>query len=513
MVGKPSGGFGTSSSSLTSLVPRQVMLDSRSVVAAAGGDKLAEKKSKKRRKAEREETGSSPAARAALLRAVAAFLESSGFTRTLAVLRSEALLEIDDGSKTPVLDLEEIICNYLELSEDPVIGSITGYEEQGSRRVRAKITDVQDKPAMKEEDGIQDHFEEPIFKKKKKKVKGDDDNVNTGSCLLDESNVSSKDKKKKKNKLTSDSFCEVANEDGLKTSQEEKGKPQGSENATTENSMGEDNSKSKDKKKRKHNLVAESSSGHTVEVQNGSKVDGGKKGKSATENIEKDAKGSNPNIESSSCSPYTVNIDKKAKKRKRSTSEETELHVDNGAAVQEAKQDLKEGKNKEETEKLDDSLLNSELHTSRKKKKSEKSENDSEKIANIPMNKQSQVEKDTNGSADNGNVGKNENQGNGSLKSKKVELKHSAEPKTVNAFQRVKIDEVKFADERLQDNSYWAKDGADTGYGAKAQDVLGQVRGRDFRHEKTKKKRGSYRGGQIDFHSHSVKFTYSDDED
>lgn len=31
------------------------------------------------------------------------------------------------------------------------------------------------------------------------------------------------------------------------------------------------------------------------------------------------------------------------------------------------------------------------------------------------------------------------------------------QPKTVNAFQRVKIDEVEFADEKLQDNSYWAK--------------------------------------------------------
>ncbi|CAK9142299.1 unnamed protein product [Ilex paraguariensis] len=35
---------------------------------------------------------------------------------------------------------------------------------------------------------------------------------------------------------------------------------------------------------------------------------------------------------------------------------------------------------------------------------------------------------------------------------------------------------------------------------------------RDFRHEKTKKKRGSYRGGQIDLQSHSVKFNYDDDD-
>ncbi|KAM0036636.1 putative transcription factor interactor and regulator LisH family [Helianthus debilis subsp. tardiflorus] len=98
------------------------------------------------------------------------------------------------------------------------------------------------------------------------------------------------------------------------------------------------------------------------------------------------------------------------------------------------------------------------------------------------------------------------------VKSKKKQRNITAEPKTVNAFQRVKIDEVEFAHDKLQDNSYWAKGGAEIGYGAKAQEVLGQVRGRDFRHEKTKKKRGSYRGGLIDQQSHSIKFNYSDEE-
>ncbi|VFQ70234.1 unnamed protein product [Cuscuta campestris] len=97
-------------------------------------------------------------------------------------------------------------------------------------------------------------------------------------------------------------------------------------------------------------------------------------------------------------------------------------------------------------------------------------------------------------------------------KSTKKQRNGSSEPKSLNAFQRVKADEVEFVDDRLRDNSYWAKDGADSGYGAKAQEVLGQVKGRDFRHEKTKKKRGSYRGGQIDLHSHSIKFNYSDED-
>lgn len=96
---------------------------------------------------------------------------------------------------------------------------------------------------------------------------------------------------------------------------------------------------------------------------------------------------------------------------------------------------------------------------------------------------------------------------------KTKEYNSSAEPRSANAFRRVKPDEVNFADERLQNNSYWAKEGAESGYGAKAEEVLGQVRGKDFRHEKTKKKRGSYRGGQIDLQSHSVKFNYDDDDE
>ena len=52
----------------------------------------------------------------------------------------------------------------------------------------------------------------------------------------------------------------------------------------------------------------------------------------------------------------------------------------------------------------------------------------------------------------------------------------------------------------------------EAGYGSRRSRVLGQVRGKDFRHEKTKKKRGSYRGGIIDHATvNSFKFD-SDDE-
>jgi hypothetical protein len=53
---------------------------------------------------------------------------------------------------------------------------------------------------------------------------------------------------------------------------------------------------------------------------------------------------------------------------------------------------------------------------------------------------------------------------------------------------------------RLKDNTYLGTFGAN-GWGHKANEVLARVRGKDFRHEKTKKKRGSYRGGAIDLHA------------
>uniref|UniRef100_A0A804RAN7 Srp40 C-terminal domain-containing protein n=1 Tax=Zea mays TaxID=4577 RepID=A0A804RAN7_MAIZE len=55
-------------------------------------------------------------------------------------------------------------------------------------------------------------------------------------------------------------------------------------------------------------------------------------------------------------------------------------------------------------------------------------------------------------------------------------------------------------------------DDTDTGYDAKAHEILGLVRRSGFRHKKTKKKRGTYRGEQIDQQTHSIKFENSDDE-
>lgn len=73
-------------------------------------------------------------------------------------------------------------------------------------------------------------------------------------------------------------------------------------------------------------------------------------------------------------------------------------------------------------------------------------------------------------------------------------------------FQRVDASQVTFDREELRDNTFLSKGGADGSYGMKAHNDLIKVRGKDFRAEKTKKKRATYRGGKIDMGSHSIKF-------
>ena len=63
---------------------------------------------------------------------------------------------------------------------------------------------------------------------------------------------------------------------------------------------------------------------------------------------------------------------------------------------------------------------------------------------------------------------------------------------------------------KFADNSFETK--VDP-WGKKAHDVLKHTRGKGFRHEKTKRKRGGYRGAAIDPEQiSSTLFTDSDDE-
>jgi len=75
--------------------------------------------------------------------------------------------------------------------------------------------------------------------------------------------------------------------------------------------------------------------------------------------------------------------------------------------------------------------------------------------------------------------------------------------KNNSPFQRVDPKFINDLDSRMRAsqrnaNSVWAE---------KADQTLSKVKGRNFRHEKTKKKRGSYRGGMLDTGVKSIKFT------
>ncbi|PAA77858.1 hypothetical protein BOX15_Mlig001228g10 [Macrostomum lignano] len=71
-------------------------------------------------------------------------------------------------------------------------------------------------------------------------------------------------------------------------------------------------------------------------------------------------------------------------------------------------------------------------------------------------------------------------------------------------YRRVREDEV--INKHFRDNSFDAKPGAASSWGYKANEDLKPTQGRSFRHEKTKKKRGSYKGGAIDTGVCSIRF-------
>jgi len=101
----------------------------------------------------------------------------------------------------------------------------------------------------------------------------------------------------------------------------------------------------------------------------------------------------------------------------------------------------------------------------------------------------------------------NEFKSPGTQKSKKKQKKGEK-----NApFRRVVSEEVEVPDV-LQDNSFDAKINAQGDWGEKANNDLRFTRGKSFRHEKTKKKRGSYKGGAINTSVSSIKFDDSDEE-
>ncbi|KAM0854558.1 hypothetical protein ACQ4PT_050371 [Festuca glaucescens] len=489
-------------------VPRQVRLASLPAAPAAAAMAKEEAKKEKKSKSKAAAAKASPAPDARVLAAVAAFLESSGLPRTLAALQSEANLEGDSWRSSPV-NLEEAISKLLGSSNSaPVFVFAAGNEQEKvadavaeekdagkkkkSKKGGAEVIESETKPSEPSAPGKPIEKEEDEAKEKKRKKKkdsssaGDDAGGEAIAVVKAEDDLKPDGKKKKSKKQDKDEDVEARLEkvelavkakfeaagklkdDGKKSGEEE---PKGQNDEANKNGLGDGAPLAKGKKKKKSKSASETSD----------KADAG------TAPTEVEAKSNGLNENSDDVEKWKdVNEKKSKKKKKKSGSEENVLVEDKQVAE------------KDSAPKPDDD--------NKTEMDIEKGEEDGKASTDdAVISKKRKLEEDITATED-------DVKEPSTISKPNKRQKLSSEPKTVIAFQRVKLDDVKFADERLQDNSYWAKGGADSGYGAKAQEILGQVRGRGFRHEKTKKKRGTYRGGNIDFQTHSVKFANSDDE-
>jgi len=491
-----------------------------------------------------------PDQKAILLQSVLGYLDRNGFSKALKRLLAEAQIETDNW-KACSLNLEDLYGNYLGtctptetiLDTDKVQELLTDEtkKKSGASHSSAVEQTVGNKKKKKSNKGdnnaVENRSENGIAEscknsmeilakdsladssvelketKKSKKVsdsRQQPEQVSTealkestagtvSELQIDESQKKQTDKKKKKSKSISESHdsnverepmdsLQVANEDKFDNS-----KPSLGEVKIDSEAEGKPKDKKKKKKKQGADPLIENVEKHNSALENGQdvpleekKVESRKQKRKKEGSVSDTLSGDVPNKEdpttretkNESCQILEAAIGeekKSSKKRKRLVSEENELHPVEKVKSEESK--------RRKTETLEETKICEQI---------------TEVNANAATPTNRNFEKDGVKSA--------------AQKTRRKQHEGSAEPTTGKAFQRVKIDEVKFADERLQDNSYWAKAGADIGYGAKAQEILGQVKGRDFRHEKTKKKRGSYRGGQIDLQAHSVKFNYSDED-
>ncbi|XP_062204197.1 suppressor protein SRP40-like [Phragmites australis] len=523
-------------------VPRQVAL---AVAAAAMSKEEAKKEKKSKSKAAAKgSAAAAPDARAVVVASVGAFLEAGGFPRALAALQSEANLEASAWRSSPV-SLEDLVSKFLESSDCTPVAVTAGSDgkdkttdsaaEEADKKKKKKGGATEVKEAENNVSAPSAIQEDETREKKKKKKKGGAEASESESKACEPSaqekpseNAGSetKEKKKKDGSSVVNAGSGEANETVKSDDQKLDGKKKKNKKRTKDDDvearlekvelvinnkfeaaekLKEDGNKSREEEPKSQNDDADKNS-----LGNGAldKAKKKKKGKSATETSEKTdavaapAEDDGANGKSDAVETVKDGNEKKAKKKRKKSDSEENVHVEGKEVAGKDSVPKADDENKSGMEiEGENGRPSSENAVVGKKRKLEEVE------GSIPPAKENSA---TNPSLSNGFAEDNTKEDSTIKPSKRQ--KHSSEPKTVNAFQRVKIEDVKFADERLQDNSYWAKSGAESGYGAKAQEVLGQVRGRGFRHEKTKKKRGTYRGGQIDLQTHSIKFNDSDDE-
>ncbi|XP_020592415.1 suppressor protein SRP40 isoform X2 [Phalaenopsis equestris] len=614
---------------LTSFIPRQVMLEMATNATAAEDDDFKKKKKRKDeivtvmeienegKKSKKKKSSKIPnggdhgsglvetsaldrpsghaislkgKGRESLLRSIAAFLESSGFVKTLSVFRSEAQIEVNNTGVS-CFNLEDSCDKLIELSKIYPIASIDWSKEQ--EKLIVDDSDVQTKDKKRKIKQVSDSFgqenskkncldttlgteentdhEKPskVEKKKKHKVMLEE---SIGEVARVNCEVIAKEKIEESKDLTSKPNVAASDIEKGKGEKKKKEAKQLLEQSELGVNQKESTKKSNDEaayasteKKKKHKVIPGESMGEVArtnfEVVAKEKIEESKdltsKPNVATGDFEKDKGEKKKKKEAKKLqeqSELCVNqkvITKKsddeaayASTKHQESVNSDNLVIDLQENADRSRKDEKKGKSK----KLENTS-DVETTTNKKRKRSSSNERaldvaEEEKetcdhkaltcsepsqlnqefkepakiLSSVVLDKleenanlQNPQKKLSENQLANGGIDEHQKEGSSVRKSMKKE-KHFDEPKALNAFQRVKVDEVQFANERLQDNSYWALDDSGSGYGAKAQEVLGQVKGRDFRHEKTKKKRGSYRGGQIDLQSHSIKFNYSDNE-
>ncbi|XP_057293440.1 nucleolar and coiled-body phosphoprotein 1-like [Hydractinia symbiolongicarpus] len=178
-------------------------------------------------------------------------------------------------------------------------------------------------------------------------------------------------------------------------------------------------------------------------------------------------------------------VDKKLKKKRKLNTEDEENFV------------TKKSK-KEEIQHLEDHD-NTEQEVKKKKKKEKK--NKKKEIEKVDENSSEKpVVPET--SSELAEVGKDQSVSENGSSNDAVQTKNVP-------FRRVKAEEI-FVPAQLRNNSFEAKRGSSGDWGEKANRDLKFTQGKSFRHEKTKKKRGSYKGGIINTSVNSIKFEDSD---
>eukprot|EP01117_Protostelium_nocturnum_P015944 TRINITY_DN621_c0_g1_i1.p1 TRINITY_DN621_c0_g1~~TRINITY_DN621_c0_g1_i1.p1 ORF type:complete len:300 (+),score=170.67 TRINITY_DN621_c0_g1_i1:205-1104(+) len=222
--------------------------------------------------------------------------------------------------------------------------------------------------------------------------------------------------------------------------------------------------------------------------------------------------------------------DKKKKKSNKSESKKRKVEEEEEEEEEEKtekKKDKKKKKQKTETKEdsdEEDEKKEKELTKKERKKaeKEEKEEKEAKKLEKKKEKKEKKKVKEDNNDEEEEGEKKEKDEDEEPMKVTNPQ-KNFAQKKEVNeeeTFNQSKgskkntpfkrISEDYYVGQSFRDNTFESKNGDE--FGAKANAILSKVRGKGFRHEKTKKKRGTYSGGAIDMGVNSIKFVNSDDE-